>query len=137
MKRRDFLRLAAAGTGLALFPRTSRAADAHIEILLDEPIGPVSANLYGHFVEHLGGVVYDGIWVGEDSQFANTGGIRRALVDSHAPLTGRPDPMARWLFRRQLRLARRRRAAIGAPASHELLGERHGPAAGWPGQVRA
>ncbi len=93
MKRRDFLRLAAAGTGLALFPRTSRAADAHIEILLDEPIAPVSANLYGHFVEHLGGVVYDGIWVGEDSSIANTRGIRRALVESMRRLPAGP---IRW-----------------------------------------
>ena len=77
MKRRDFLRLAVTGTGLALIPRSSRASDAHIEILLDEPIAPVTANLYGHFVEHLGGVVYDGIWVGESSKIANTGGIRR------------------------------------------------------------
>ena len=40
---------------------------SRIDILLDEPIGPVTADLYGHFVEHLGGVVYDGVWVGERS----------------------------------------------------------------------
>ena len=42
MHRRDFLRLAVAGTGLALIPRSSRAADAHIEVLLDEPIAPIT-----------------------------------------------------------------------------------------------
>ena len=42
MHRRDFLRLAVAGTGLALIPRSSRAADAHIEVLLDEPIAPIA-----------------------------------------------------------------------------------------------
>ena len=31
-----------------------------------------------HFVEHLGGVVYDGIWVGEGSRIANTDGMRQA-----------------------------------------------------------
>ena len=112
MHRRDFLRLAVAGTGLALIPRSSRAADAHIEVLLDEPIAPITPNLYGHFVEHLGGVVYDGIWVGEGSKVPNTGGIRRALVGRHAALAGWADPMARRMFRRQLRLARWRRAAI-------------------------
>jgi len=82
-----------AGTGLALIPRSSRAADAHIEVLLDEPIAPITPNLYGHFVEHLGGVVYDGIWVGEGSKVANTGGIRRALVDAMRRL---PSGPIRW-----------------------------------------
>ena len=93
MDRRDFLRLAVAGTGLALIPRSSRAADAHIEVLLDEPIAPITPNLYGHFVEHLGGVVYDGIWVGDGSKISNTNGIRRALVDAMRRLP--PGPI-RW-----------------------------------------
>ena len=93
MDRRDFLRLAVAGTSLALIPRSSRAADAHIEVLLDEPIAPITPNLYGHFVEHLGGVVYDGIWVGEGSKIPNTNGIRRALVDAMRRLP--PGPI-RW-----------------------------------------
>jgi len=37
-------------------------------VLLNEPIGTISPNIYSHFVEHLGGVVYDGIWVGENSK---------------------------------------------------------------------
>ena len=41
-----------------------------------------SPEIYGHFVEHLGGVVYDGIWVGEGSRVPNIGGIRKALVDA-------------------------------------------------------
>src|SRR5262245_47339894 len=60
----------------------SLATDSRIEILLDEPIGRIAPEIYGHFVEHLGGVVYDGIWVGEGSKIANTGGIRQALVDA-------------------------------------------------------
>jgi alpha-N-arabinofuranosidase len=93
MDRRDFLRIAAAGASLALLPRSGRAADAHIEILLDEAIAPISANLYGHFVEHLGGVVYDGIWVGEGSKIPNSGGIRRALVEHMKRL---PTGPIRW-----------------------------------------
>jgi alpha-N-arabinofuranosidase len=46
----------------------------------------VNSNLYSHFVEHLGGVVYDGIWVGERSKVANIKGIRKALVDSLAKI---------------------------------------------------
>jgi alpha-N-arabinofuranosidase len=70
---------------LARSGRASRAAlasSARIEILAGEPpIGTVSPLLYGHFTEHIGGVVYDGIWVGEDSPVPNIGGIRRELVD--------------------------------------------------------
>jgi alpha-L-arabinofuranosidase len=91
--RRDFLRIAATTTACVLAPRSSRAADAHIEVLIDEPIGPATADLYGHFVEHLGGVVYDGIWVGEASPIPNTGGIRRALVDHMRRL---PPGAIRW-----------------------------------------
>ena len=59
----------------------SRAVDAHIDVLLDEPLGTISPNIYGHFTENLGGVVYDGIWVGENSRIPNVNGIRKALVD--------------------------------------------------------
>ena len=94
MHRRRFLHLAAAGAAFALVPpRSSRAADSRIEVLLDETIAPVPADLYGHFVEHLGGVVYDGIWVGERSKVANTGGIRQALVDHMRRL---PPAAIRW-----------------------------------------
>jgi len=56
-------------------------ASPDIEVLLNEPIGTISPDLYGHFTEHIGGVIYDGIWVGEDSRVPNQGGIRTALVE--------------------------------------------------------
>lgn len=62
--------------------QASRLAEARIEILLNEPIGRIAPEIYGHFAEHLGGVVYDGIWVGENSKVPNIGGIRKALVDA-------------------------------------------------------
>lgn len=55
--------------------------ESRVEVLIDEPIGTISPDLYGHFAEHLGGVIYDGIWVGENSKIPNTGGIRTALVE--------------------------------------------------------
>jgi len=61
--------------------RTARAADSRVEVLLNEEIGKISPEIYSHFVEHLGGVVYDGIWVGEDSKVPNLGGIRKELVE--------------------------------------------------------
>ena len=89
MDRRHFLL-----SGLALLARrTSFAASATIDILPDEPIGTISPDIYGHFTEHLGGCIYDGIWVGENSKIPNIGGIRKALVDNLKRL--RP-PVIRW-----------------------------------------
>lgn len=59
-------------------------ADSRVEILLNEPVGTIAPELYSHFVEHLGGVVYDGIWVGESSKIPNIGGIRKQLVEALA-----------------------------------------------------
>src|SRR6266852_9825459 len=80
--RREFLGAAlAAGAVTLLAPRGAQGAEAKIDVLINEPIGTISPNIYSHFVEHLGGVVYDGIWVGENSKVPNIGGIRRALVE--------------------------------------------------------
>jgi alpha-N-arabinofuranosidase len=86
MLRRQFLRKAAALAGAPLIFKASpfafaQSADARIEVLLHEPLGTISPNLYGHFTENLSGVVYDGLWVGEDSKVPNIRGIRRELVD--------------------------------------------------------
>jgi alpha-N-arabinofuranosidase len=62
-------------------PAGSAASTATVDVLLDEPIGVIAPELYGHFAEHIGGVIYDGIWVGEDSAVPNLGGIRKSLVD--------------------------------------------------------
>jgi alpha-N-arabinofuranosidase len=66
---------------LSLMP-ASQSADSSIEVLLEEPIGTIAPEIYGHFAEHLGGVIYDGIWVGENSKIPNIGGIRRSLVEA-------------------------------------------------------
>ncbi|MGD8867078.1 MAG: alpha-L-arabinofuranosidase C-terminal domain-containing protein [Gemmatimonadales bacterium] len=92
--RRDFIGSSVAcGVAVAGAPLlklggrwTSRLADSRIDVLLDEPIGTVAPEIYGHFVEHLGGVVYDGIWVGEESSIPNIGGIRRAIVEALRPI---------------------------------------------------
>ncbi len=91
--RRDFLRTAAAAAAVTLAPRTSQAADSRIEVAIGEPIATITPDLYGHFVEHLGGVVYDGVWVGEKSRIPNTAGIRQALIDHMRRL---PPGAIRW-----------------------------------------
>src|SRR5208283_4746647 len=87
-RRREFLRQGALAAGAvacgAYLPyRTAgaTATDSQIEILLDEPLGMISPNIYGHFIEHLGGVIYDGVWVGENSRVPNVRGIRKRLIE--------------------------------------------------------
>ncbi|HYN85735.1 MAG TPA: alpha-L-arabinofuranosidase C-terminal domain-containing protein [Pyrinomonadaceae bacterium] len=80
--RRQFLGGAlAAASGVLLHARGGQGVAAKIEVLPDETIGTINPDIYGHFVEHLGGVVYDGIWVGEGSKIPNTNGVRAALVE--------------------------------------------------------
>jgi alpha-N-arabinofuranosidase len=87
--RRQFLGTSLAGVGavfavkasLPLAWAQSSTPDARIEVLLNEPLGTVSPNIYGHFVENLSGVVYDGIWVGPNSKVPNVDGIRKELID--------------------------------------------------------
>ncbi len=93
MRRRDFLSSTLAMAVTSLAPRSTRAADALVEVLVNEPIGDIAPELHGHFTEHLGGVIYDGIWVGEDSKIPNVGGIRKALVDRMRQLKA---PVVRW-----------------------------------------
>jgi alpha-L-arabinofuranosidase len=91
--RRQFLGTAL-GAGAALMaPRLARAAEARIEVIPAEPIGTIAPQIYGHFVEHLGGVVYDGIWVGEGSRIPNVGGIRKEIVDRLRQIHG---SVVRW-----------------------------------------
>jgi alpha-N-arabinofuranosidase len=42
----------------------------------DQGTYTINPNIYGHFAEHLGRCIYEGFWVGEDSDIPNTRGIR-------------------------------------------------------------
>ena len=88
-RRAAIKRLALAGTTAAAASGSVRIAGAlnqkgpefSITVLLDEPIGTIRPAIYSQFAEHIGGVIYDGIWVGPDSKIANIDGIRRTLVE--------------------------------------------------------
>jgi len=90
--RREFFRTAAAGVACAGALR-SAASDSSIEVLIGEPIATIAPEIYGHFVENLGGVIYDGIWVGADSAIPNVGGLRKQLVDALQRIN---PPVIRW-----------------------------------------
>jgi alpha-N-arabinofuranosidase len=97
MERRNFLKAVAASTAAAMaFGRRgalAQQASSHIEILVDEPIGLIAPEIYGHFTEHMGAVIYDGVWVGEDSKVPNQYGIRSALIEKMRAIKA---PVIRW-----------------------------------------
>ncbi len=68
-------------------------AEASLRILADEPVGRINPNIYGHFIEHLGTCVEEGIWVGMDSTIPNEGGIRSDVVEALAAIE---VPVVRW-----------------------------------------
>jgi alpha-N-arabinofuranosidase len=53
----------------------------------------ISKNIYGQFSEHLGHCIYEGIWVGTNSDIPNTRGIRNDVV---AALKKIKVPVVRW-----------------------------------------
>lgn len=55
--------------------------------------GKINKNIYGHFAEHLGRCIYEGIWVGEESPIPNTKGIRNDVL---AALKKINIPVLRW-----------------------------------------
>ena len=82
-----------AGAGLLLAPRAERCGRFAGGCPDERADWPHRAGDPGHYAEHLGGVVYDGIWVGENSKVPNDGGIRRALVDHLRKIKA---PLIRW-----------------------------------------
>lgn len=59
----------------------------------DDHAPKVNKNIYGHFAEHLGHCIYEGLWVGEESAIPNTRGIRNDVV---AALKELHIPVLRW-----------------------------------------
>lgn len=53
----------------------------------------ISKDIYGHFAEHLGRCIYDGIWVGENSPIPNTKGYRNDIVTALKEMN---IPVLRW-----------------------------------------
>src|SRR5678815_2562270 len=63
---------------------------ATLAIRLDQPRWTINRNIYGQFAEHLGRLIYEGIWVGENAPIPNTRGLRNdvlaALKELHVPV---------------------------------------------------
>lgn len=64
-----------------------------MKVNLDVKNEIISKNIYGHFVEHLGRCIYEGIWVGKDSAIPNINGIRKDIIKA---LIEMKIPVLRW-----------------------------------------
>lgn len=62
-------------------------------VVPDEIVGTIHPELHGGFAEHLGELVYPGLWVGEDSEVPNRDGIRLDVLDALRSLS---LPVLRW-----------------------------------------
>jgi len=67
--------------------------DARCTLFTERSGATIAANIYGHFAEHLGRCVQEGIWVGEGSAIDNVRGIRSDVV---AALKQLNVPVLRW-----------------------------------------
>ncbi len=55
--------------------------------------GKIEPEVYGHFSEHLGRCIYEGIYVGENSEIPNVNGMRTDVVEALKELK---VPVLRW-----------------------------------------
>ncbi len=85
--------LVAAPVSFQVHAQNSEPYKATLAIRADRPGAVINRNIYGHFAEHLGRLIYEGIWVGEDSSIPNTRGIRNDVV---AALKELNIPVLRW-----------------------------------------
>ncbi|MCO6445621.1 MAG: alpha-N-arabinofuranosidase [Anaerolineae bacterium] len=64
-----------------------------LTVYADQPLSKINRHLYGHFAEHLGACIYDGIYVGEDSRIPNVRGMRSDIVEAMKQIRA---PNLRW-----------------------------------------
>lgn len=64
-----------------------------LTINVDRGEETIAPEIYGHFAEHLGRCIYEGFWVGEESDIPNIRGIRTDVVEALKKLD---IPVLRW-----------------------------------------
>ena len=63
---------------LLLYPAQTANGDAAV---LPDAKTMINKNIYGHFAEHLGHCIYDGIYVGDTNKIIpNTAGVRNDII---------------------------------------------------------
>ncbi|MBN1116142.1 MAG: alpha-N-arabinofuranosidase [Bacteroidales bacterium] len=68
-------------------------AQTKVTLHTDKAETQINRNIYGHFAEHLGRCIYDGIFVGENSDIPNTNGVRNDIIEALKNLN---IPNLRW-----------------------------------------
>lgn len=63
--------------------------------------GTIAPEIYGHFSEHLGRCIYEGLYVGENSEIPNVNGMRTDVVEALKEIK---IPVLRWPAGSTLRL---------------------------------
>ena len=66
---------------------------ARLVINTKKKVSKINKEIYGHFSEHLGRCIYEGIYVGEDSPIENVNGMRCDVVEA---LKEMKVPVLRW-----------------------------------------
>jgi len=69
-----------AGCIIASAQKESQTTVNQFVVIANNPGPVISKDIYGHFSEHLGRCIYEGIWVGYDSKIPNTHGIRNDVL---------------------------------------------------------
>ena len=74
---------------------TQSIAQQRAEVVLKTPTKPdtISKHIYGHFAEHLGRSIYDGLYVGDTSKIPNTDGVRNDIIQALKDIN---IPNLRW-----------------------------------------
>ena len=74
---------------------TIKSQTTENEITIDASIQEykINKNIYGQFAEHLGHLIYGGIWVGPNSSIPNINGIRKDVVEALKEIR---VPVLRW-----------------------------------------
>lgn len=66
---------------------------AKLVVNINKKKAQINKNIYGHFSEHLGRCIYEGLYVGEDSPIPNVKGMRSDVVNA---LKHIQIPVLRW-----------------------------------------
>ena len=62
-------------------------------LVYPKKLGVIAPEIYGHFAEHIGGVIYGGIWVGKESEIPNINGFRKEIIEKLRAINA---PVIRW-----------------------------------------
>ncbi len=72
---------------------TAFAQTNTVIVNVDKELSTISRHIYGQFAEHLGRGIYEGVWVGEDSDIPNNEGFRTDVLEALRELE---VPNVRW-----------------------------------------